>query len=133
MPGMPLPAISRESMSGKGILFTGDKGWLLADYGFRIVIPKGDMTGYRAPAPEELIPPSLGHHQEWIHACKTGAPTTCDFDYAGAMVEHNLLGAVAFRTGKALDWDSDKLVATNCPEADAFIRRTYRDGWALNG
>ena len=87
----------------------------------------------RARPPEDLIPPSLGHHQEWIHACKTGAPTTCNFDYSGALIEHNLLGAVAFRTGKKLEWDADKLQATNCPEAEQFVKKTYRDGWVLNG
>lgn len=133
MPGMPLKAISREAMAGQGILFTGDKGWLLADYGFRLVVLKDDMTSYHAPTKETLIPPSLGHHQEWIHACKTGAPTTCDFDYAGALVEHNLLGAVAFRTGKKIEWDAGKLEATNCPEAAQFVTKRYRDGWVLNG
>jgi predicted dehydrogenase len=132
MPGMPIPAISREGVAEKGILFTGDKGWLLADYGFRIVVLKNDMTTYDAPTPEKLIPASLGHHQEWIHACKTGAPTTCNFDYSGALVEHNLLGAVAFRTGKKLEWDAAKLEATNCPEAAQFVTKTYRDGWVLN-
>ena len=133
MPGMPLKAFSREGLSGKGILFTGDKGWLLADYGFRVVVLKNDMTSYDAPDADDLIPPSIGHHQEWIHACKTGAPTTCNFDYSGALVEHNLLGAVAFRTGKKLDWDAAKLEATNCPEAAPLVKKTYRDGWVLNG
>jgi predicted dehydrogenase len=133
MPGMPISAISREGVAEKGILFTGDKGWLLADYGFRIVVLKNDMTTYDAPTPEKLIPASLGHYEEWIHACKTGAPTTCNFDYSGALVEHNLLGAVAFRTGKKLEWDAAKLQATNCPEAAEFVTKTYRDGWALNG
>jgi hypothetical protein len=71
----------------------------------------------------------LGHHEEWIHACKTGEPTLCNFDYSGALVEHNLLGTVAFRTGKKLEWDAEHLKATNCPEADRFIRKSYREGW----
>ena len=131
-PGMPLKAFNRDAL-GKGILFTGEKGWLLADYGFRIVVLKSDMTGYDAPTSEDLIPRSLGHHQEWIQACKNGTPTTCNFDYSGALVEHNLLGAVAFRTGKKLEWDASKLEATNCPEAQQYVKRTYRDGWVLNG
>jgi hypothetical protein len=40
---------------------------------------------------------------------------------------------VAFRSGKKLVWDAPNLKATNCPEADAFIRRTYRAGWKLDG
>ncbi|MBT8038234.1 MAG: Gfo/Idh/MocA family oxidoreductase [Verrucomicrobiae bacterium] len=131
-PGMPLKAFNRDAL-GKGILFTGEKGWLLADYGFRVVVLRSDMTGYDVPTADDLIPRSLGHHQEWIQACKTGSPTTCDFDYSGALVEHNLLGAVAFRSGQSLDWDASKLEASNCPEAQQYVKKTYRDGWVLNG
>lgn len=132
IPNMPLKAISPDAVAGKGILFTGDKGWLLADYGFRIVILNGDMTTYSAPTREDLIPPSRGHYREWIHACKTGDSTTCNFDYSGALIEHNLLGAVAFRTGEKLDWDAGNLEATNCPAAEQYVTKSYRDGWALN-
>lgn len=133
IPDMPIKAISRDAVAGRGILFTGEKGWLLADYGLRIVGLNGDMTTYRALTREELIPTSRGHYQEWIHACKTGDPTTCNFDYSGALIEHNLLGAVAFRTGEKLDWSADSLKATNCPAADQYIKKSYRDGWALSG
>ena len=134
-PGMPAEAFDREKLF-KGVLFKGDKGWLLADYSLRILMPRqnaGDMTHYKSPKPQDLIPPSLGHHKEWIVACKTGKPTTCNFDYSGALVENNLLALVAYRVGKKLEWDSKNLKATNCPEADKYIRKTYRSGWVLNG
>ena len=133
-PGMPAKAFNREELF-KGVLFKGDQGWLLADYSLRILMPKldSDMTHYKSPRSEELIPTSLGHHKEWIVACKTGKPTTCNFDYSGALIEHNLLALVAYRVGKKLKWDAENLRATNCPEADQYIRKTYRKGWVLNG
>ena len=147
-PGMPSGAFDKNIF--KGVLFKGDKGYLLCDYGFRILMPRGDMTHYKPPKPAELIPPSLGHHKEWIDACKTGKPTLCNFDYAGAMIQNNLLALVAYRVGevrevktknktekitvgKKLKWDAENLKATNCPEADKYIRKTYRKGWVLNG
>jgi predicted dehydrogenase len=134
-PGMPSEAFNREKLF-KGVLFKGDKGWLLADYGLRILMPRqnaGDMTHYKSLKPEELIPPSLGHHKEWIVACKTGKPTTCNFDYSGALIENNMLALVAYRVGKKLQWDAKNLRAPNCPEANKYIRKTYRNGWVLNG
>lgn len=131
-PGMPAEAFNREKLS-KGVLFKGDKGWLLADYGYRILMLRGDMTHYNSPKPEELIPPSPGHHNEWLIGCKTGKPTLCNFDYSGALIEHNMLALVAYRVGKKLQWDAKNLKATNCPEADRYIRKTYRKGWVLNG
>ena len=112
-----------------GIMFVGDKGILLADYGKRILLPEADFKDFQAPQP--WIAPSLGHHQEWIQGCKTGAPTLCNFDYSGALVEHNLLGTVAFRAGKKIEWDAANLKAPNCPEADQFLRPSYREGWTL--
>ena len=78
-----------------------------------------------------MDPHSLGHHKEWIEACKTGGPTTCNFQYAGALTETVLLGNVAHRSGKKFDWDAANLKARNCPEADAFLKREYRKGWEL--
>jgi len=131
-PGMPMNVFDREKMF-KGLLFRGDKGWLLADYGYRMLRPNGDLTYYKPPKREELIPRSPGHHKEWIIGCKTGKPTLCNFDYSGALIEHNLLALAAYRVGKKLEWDAKKLKATNCPEADQYIRKTYREGWVLNG
>ena len=38
-----------------------------------------------------------------IKACKDGSPTTCNFDYSGALTEAVLLGTVAYRLGKNLE------------------------------
>ena len=83
-----------------------------------------------APAPS--IPKSVGHHAEWIHACKTGSPTTCPFAYSGWLTEANHLGNVAYRVGKKLEWDAEKMRVTNAPEAEPFITRAHTKGWALS-
>ncbi len=131
-PGMPSAIWNRDKMM-KGVLFSGDKGWLLADYGYRAMMLKGDMTHYKSPTAETLIPASIGHHAEWIKGCKEGTPTLCNFDYSGAMIEQNMLGLVAARVGKKLDYDAKSMKATNCPEADQYIKKTYRKGWVLDG
>lgn len=114
---------------GSGVLFIGDDGMLLSDYGKHVLLPEEKFKNFTRPEP--FIPPSLGHHAEWIHAAKTGDPTTCNFEYAGWLTEANHLGNVAFRTGKKLEWDAENMKAKNAPEADQFIRREYRDGWKL--
>jgi len=124
-----VPTGQNLSKWGLGILFVGDKGMLLADYGKHILLPEEKFKDFKRPEPS--IPKSLGHHQEWIHACKTGEPTLCNFDYSGMLIEHNLLGNVAYRAGKKLEWDAENLRAKNCPQADQFIRRKYREGWTL--
>ena len=112
-----------------GILFVGDKGELLADYNRHVLLPEDQFKDFKRPEP--FIAKSAGHHNEWIKACKTGSKTTCNFDYSGALTEAVLLGNVAFRTGRKIEWDAKKLKAKNCPEADQFIQHHYRDGWKL--
>lgn len=112
-----------------GVLFIGEKGMLLSDYGRHILLPEEQFADFKRPEP--FIPPSLGHHEEWIHACKTGEPTTCNFEYAGWLTEANHLGNIAFRAGKKLEWDAKSLKATNAPEIDPLIHREYRKGWKL--
>jgi predicted dehydrogenase len=112
-----------------GVLFVGDKGMILSDYGKHVLLPEERFKDFTRPP--QSIPKSLGHHAEWIHACKTGAPTTCHFEYAGWLTEANHLGNVAYRTGRKLEWDPAQMRAANAPEADRFLRRAYRPGWKL--
>ena len=116
---------------GAGSLFIGDKGMLIADYGRHQLLPEDQFKGYKPP--ERSIPRSIGHHDEWIKACKEGTPTTCNFDYATALTETVLLGNVAYRSGKKIQWDSANLKCINAPEAEKFLRREYRKGWELGG
>ncbi len=114
---------------GDGVLFVGSKGMLLADYGHYKLLPEGDFAGFKPPAP--FIPDSIGHHREWIEACKSGAPTTCNFSYGGSLTESVLLGNVAYRSGKRIEWSRAGLRVTNYPDANKLVRREYRKGWTL--
>ncbi|MDR3632303.1 MAG: Gfo/Idh/MocA family oxidoreductase [Isosphaeraceae bacterium] len=114
---------------GDGVLFVGDKGMLLANYDRRWLLPEESFRDFKAPPAS--IPSSIGHHAEWIQACKEGTPTTCNFDYSGALTETVLLGNVAYRAGRKLAWNAEKLQAEGYPEAERFLRREYRKGWTL--
>ncbi len=113
-----------------GVLFVGEKGMLIADYSRYMLLVPGEKFA-EVPAPKISIPKSVGHHQEWIDACKTGSPTTCAFSYSGWLTEANHLGNVAYRVGKKLEWDSVNMRATNAPEAEPFLTRAHAPGWKL--
>lgn len=113
---------------GSAVLFEGSSGKLLADYGSNKLFSDAANV---AP-PKQTIPNSIGHWAEWAQACKSRGPTTCNFDYSGALAEAVLLGNVSYRAGQQkLDWDPEALRATNTSDADAFLRREYRQGWTL--
>ena len=114
---------------GSAVLFEGTEGRLIADYGTRKFY--FDDKRSDPPAPPQSIPASVGHHREWIEAVRSRGPTTCDFDYSGALAEAVLLGNVAYRLGKKLDWDEKSCRVTNVTEAAQYIQREYRQGWTL--
>jgi predicted dehydrogenase len=113
---------------GDGVLFVGEKGMLLADYDKHKLLPAEKFADFTPP--KRFIPDSIGHHREWLEACKTGGPTTCNFDYSGALTEAVLLGNVSYRLGKPLVWDAKDL-RTNEPEAERYLRFEYRKPWTL--
>jgi len=90
-----------------------------------------------------FVPPGRDVFQmEWIEACKgqrnhvvngTSSKTHCDFDYAGTMIEQMLLGLVAHRAGRKLEYDGSSGRVTNMAEANDYLTRKYRPNWTLNG
>jgi hypothetical protein len=81
--------------------------------------------------PPQTLPRVADEDTEWIAACRGGPAPLGNFDYSGLLTEFVLLGNLAVRLGKKIDWDGKNAKATNAPEADALIRREYRQGWEL--
>lgn len=113
-----------------GVFFLGEDGrWIISGYSKHQMGPTARFEKYQRPA--ATIAKSIGHHAEWINACKKRGPTTCAFDYSGPLTEAILLGVASYRAQTALDWDSAQLKVTNTQKADGFINKTYRKGWEL--
>lgn len=121
--------INGHKVPGSGVMFHGDKGMMLATYGGFQLLPEDDFKNWEAP--EQTIPNSIGHYEEWIKACKEGTPTTCSFDYSGPLTETVLLGNVAYRSGGPIEWDAENLKVTNNDSANQYIERKYREGWRI--
>ena len=138
--GGAMPKSPREYVDlkriGHGAMFEGSKGVLISDFESRILLPSGDaadMTYYTPRPKDELIPPMGSFLGEWVNACKSDLKTSCDFDYGGTLIEMMLLGLVAYRVGKKLDYDGVTGRVTNSAEGNDLLKRTYRPGWTLNG
>ena len=92
-----------------------------------MLLPESKFADFTAPA--QTIPNSIGHHAEWLQACRTGAPTTCNFAYAGGLTESVLLGNVAYRVGRPIKWDAPNMRALDAPEAAPYVSTPAREGW----
>ncbi len=98
------------------------------------VKPSSHLDGFDFPEP--TIPRARGGnpHNEFYDAIKAGDPlgALSNFHHSGPYTEMVLLGVLATRLGKKLEWDGANMKVTNAPEADALIQPAYRDGWSLD-
>jgi len=126
--GNPLPPGGTLWIGSKGTIYTVD------DYSivFRL-LPEAKFKGYEGPKPYLPRNPRSEYapYLEWIAACKGGPMTLSNFEYASRLTEAMLVGVLAVRLGKRIEWDAADQRATNAPEAEPLIRRKYRQGWTV--
>jgi predicted dehydrogenase len=119
-----------------GILLIGEKGAIMAGcYGESPrIVPETLMKKYKRPRKTiERIPEGKdGHEKDWIRACKTGKPASSNFDYSGPLSEAVLMGNLAVRfPDRELLWNGQAMEVTNDADANAYVKREYREGWHL--
>lgn len=118
---------------GGGSLFIGDKGKMIAGTygGSPRIIPESAMRAYqRPPKTIKRVKDGMdGHEKDWILACKEGTLPSSNFDMAGPLTEACLLGSLAVRLNRPLDWDGVNMKITNDEEANQYVHRQNRPGW----
>jgi hypothetical protein len=115
-----------------GTLFVGEKGTLYCRLGGSPQLhPQEAFKDFKAPPTSLPRVMNDNHYIDFIRACKGERPAGSAFGYAAPLTEIVLLGNVALRLGKPIEWDGRKLQAKKCPEAEPLIRRPYRKGWTL--
>jgi len=122
----------RKSASN-GAILVGAEGTLYSSGwtgGSWTLLPREKFRDVKPPAPS--LPRTSGHHADWLAACKGGRAALCNFvDFGAPLTEVMLLGCLAQRVGKRIEWDAASMKATNSPEAAAFVTRQYRKGWEI--
>ena len=93
------------------------------------MLPEDKFKGHAATELEER-----NHYHHFVDACLGGPKTESHFAQSGPMTEAILLGTVAIRVpGQLLEWDAANLRFPNYPDAEKYLRRTYRKGWEVKG
>ncbi len=116
-----------EVLEGEGMLIVGEEGKILGNFHGRNPRILSENGGRRA-AQVEVIDGT----DEWINAVKNGTKSPGSFESVAPLAEATALAGVAYRrSGRRLEWDSANLTISNDPEANKFVRRTYRPGWEI--
>ena len=97
------------------------------------IIPESKMQDFKAPDPSIPRIPGGDHHLDFFLAAKGGRPASSNFDFAAQLTESALVGNVAIRAGRRIEWDGPNMKAANVsdPAVERVIRREYRAGWTL--
>jgi hypothetical protein len=126
-----IPPVDRTRIPGNGTLFVGDKGYMATtERGEGVwLLPASRWQEYQLPP--QILPRSVSHQQDWVRACKGGAPGCSNFDIAVPYIEWLVLGAIALRVPGKLLWDAKNMRFTNNNEANQYLRPYIRKGWEL--
>jgi predicted dehydrogenase len=116
-----------------GQIVYGSKGQIYSPSGYcetLRLVPETEMQAFAAKRPPKKYPRVVGGPiKEWIDAILNKTQPGANFEYSSKLTEVVLLGNLAIRLGRPLEWDSKNLKVKGLPEADALIKRQYRKGW----
>jgi len=131
-PARPGELEADKELPREGMMFVGDNGKIVASFhcGEPRIIPEKKMFDFLGT---EEIPEDTTERNEnvWLDAFISGEQSPGSFLYAGPVTETILLGAVALRAGKKIEWDAENMKVTNNEDANKFLYREYRPGWEL--
>ncbi len=133
------PIDQKKKLPGDGSMFVGEKGYLFLPHGSEPqLLPREDLKDAVKEFDTQVGRQGgrmVDHYHQFIDACLgKDTTTTTPFKYSGNLTESILMGTVVNRFPKEkLIWDAKALKFSNKPEANQYLRRTYRDGWHVKG
>jgi hypothetical protein len=116
------------------VIFIGEKGILINDtYGSNPRVYPESLQQAANQVPKSMPRITWSHEQNFAKAIKGEATASSPIEYAAQLTETMLLGVVALRAGqgKKILYDGEKMQITNAPDANQFLTREYRSGWAI--
>jgi hypothetical protein len=116
-----------------GDLLVGSKGSMYSDCPWNTrfaLMPRSSFEGFKS-GPPESIAPSIGHHKEWVEACKGNGKTFSSFEIGGPLTELMQLINLATLVPGPIEYDAISGRILNSNEAAGLLHRKYRKGWSL--
>jgi len=118
----------------EGIMYVGDKGYILAGFNGNNPRVYPESKKYQAPPRQ---PRGQGGYRDmavdqWLAACKgSGVAPLANFEIQSPVTEAFLLGCLAQRfPGERLDWDAANMRITSSEKANRYVDPPARSGFA---
>src|SRR5450432_1516493 len=131
MPPTPVELGDEQMKKEGGALLIGSKGKLLHDtYGANPrLLPNSLAKAVGKPVQKLPRIANEEHEMNWVDAAKGKTKASSPFEYAAVMTEVMLLGVVALRAGKKIEYDAANMRVTNAVEANQYLSKQNRTGW----
>jgi predicted dehydrogenase len=128
LPKKPVEIGEEELNKTGGALLIGSKGKLLHEtYGKNPrLLPDSLHASFGKPAEKLPRIPNENHEMNWVDAAKGKTAVSCPFEYAAQLTEVMLLGVVALRAGRKIEYDGKNMRVTNNAAANQFLQREPR-------
>jgi predicted dehydrogenase len=126
----------KPGLPERGMFMLGEKNTLFAPIG-RPDSPRllgtAVMEEFKKNRPAPTIPRVVGGPlKEWLNAIdKSGPMPGSNFEYSVPLSEMVLLGVIAVRTGKKIEWDAKTGKITNDPALNQYVKIAAREGWKV--
>ena len=114
-----------------GHLWIGERGMIFKPYDQRPwVLPEENFPGEKYPRNFK----AQNHYHDWVDAILEGRKSCADFSHSGPLTETVLVGTLAEKfQNEWVSWDREAMKVTNFTEANAMVKRDFRDGWKIEG
>jgi predicted dehydrogenase len=115
----------------EGIMYVGEKGFILAGFNGNNPRVYPESPKYqpppRAPRGERQRDPAI---DQFVAACKGGAPPLANFEIQNPVTEAFLLGCIAQRfPGERIEWDTANMKITSSEKLNAYVDPPGRSGF----
>ncbi|MDR2845303.1 MAG: Gfo/Idh/MocA family oxidoreductase [Puniceicoccales bacterium] len=122
----PATPAGADGLPDNGSLLHG-KNFVLSLCGwsgtFAPILPAEQRKALDAKAPKEKYPRIKGgHYRNWVDAIRNGTQASSHFGYSGPFAEIILLGVIAERLGRTLNWDAKAGQFIGDDEANRLVK-----------
>jgi predicted dehydrogenase len=123
-----------HSIEGRspGIKFCGTEGTLVAGYtSLQHFDRKGELIQEFNDVENSVGLAGGKHKREFLDSIRSRTQCSCDIEYAHRLTTLPLIGNIANRVGRRLEWDGEREQFKHDTEANQLLTRRYRKGYDL--
>ena len=112
-----------------GVTIVGTEGIAACDRGTPFWTSNPDLMKLKLPMGKDAAYVSFDHRDNWVQGILTGRPVLCPAETGASSCNVCLIGNIAHKVGRDLEWDWKTQSFANDAEANQYLWRECRGDW----